>query len=179
MNKVTEIVWKDIPEQVEYEAFIDKIIQTCFKVEKINPTLFYICVTLTNPATIRKYNKKYRNIDKETDVLSFPMFEKEELDNLIEKHKGNTLQQVVDPKQLEEKVMKNGLLQDILGDIIISIDRVKEQAKEYGHSFEREFAYMLVHGFYHLRGYDHMVEEEKKVMRQKEENVLEQLNITR
>ena len=89
------------------------------------------------------------------------------------------LQQVVDSKQLEEKAMENGLLQDILGDIIISIDRVKEQAKEYGHSFEREFAYMLVHGFYHLRGYDHMVEEEKKVMRQKEENVLEQLNITR
>lgn len=66
-----------------------------------------------------------------------------------------------------------------MGDIIISIERVEEQAKEYGHSFEREFAYMLVHGFYHLRGYDHMEEEEKTQMREKEENVLSQLNITR
>ena len=66
-----------------------------------------------------------------------------------------------------------------MGDIIISIERVEEQAKEYGHSFEREFAYMLVHGFYHLRGYDHMEEEEKAQMREKEENVLSQLNITR
>ena len=56
MNCVTEVVWKDIPEQVEYEEFVDKIIQTCFKVEKIDPTLFYICVTLTNPENIRKYN---------------------------------------------------------------------------------------------------------------------------
>ena len=75
--------------------------------------------------------------------------------------------------------LKNGALQDIMGDIIISIERVEEQAQEYGHSFEREFAYMLVHGFYHLRGYDHMVEEEKAQMREKEENVLSQLNITR
>ena len=68
---------------------------------------------------------------------------------------------------------------DVLGDIIISIDRVKEQAEEYGHSFERELAYMTIHGFYHLMGYDHMTEEEKKEMREKEENVLEQLNIIR
>ncbi len=185
MNCVTEVVWKDIPEQVEYEEFVDKIIQTCFKVEKIDPTLFYICVTLTNPENIRKYNQKYRNIDRETDVLSFPMFEKEELDHLFNKTKENGLEQVTDKKQqedenkLENEIIENGLLQDILGDIIISIDRVKQQAEEYGHSFEREFAYMLVHGFYHLRGYDHMLEDEKKVMRQKEENVLGQLNITR
>ena len=181
MNFVTEILWKDIPEQVEYEEFVDKIIQTCFKVEKIDPTLFYICVILTNPKTIKEYNQKYRNINRETDVLSFPIFEKEELDVLINKTEENSLEQGTNLKKLndENEIIKSGLVQDVLGDIIISIDRVKQQAEEYGHSFEREFAYMLVHGFYHLRGYDHMVEDEKKVMRQKEENVLKQLNITR
>ena len=69
--------------------------------------------------------------------------------------------------------------EDVLGDIIISIDRVKEQAEEYGHSFEREFAYMIVHGFYHLMGYDHIKEEDKAIMRPKEEKVLNKLGITR
>ena len=96
-------------------------------------------------------------------MLSFPIFEKKDIDML---------------RKNDEVVDKN-MPQDVLGDIIISVKKVEEQAEEYGHSFEREFAYMLVHGFYHLRGYDHMVEDEKKVMRQKEENVLKQLNITR
>ena len=98
-------------------------------------------------------NNQYRNIDKETDVLSFPMFEKEELEKLENAN------------------------QDILGDIVISIDKVKQQAEEYGHSFKRELAYMAVHGFYHLMGYDHMNEDDKKEMRQKEENILEKLKI--
>ena len=68
---------------------------------------------------------------------------------------------------------------DILGDIIISINQVEKQAIEYGHSFERELSYMVVHGFYHLMGYDHMEEEEKKIMRSKEEIVLNELEITR
>lgn len=85
---------------------------------------------MTNPKNIRELNKEYRNIDKETDVLSFPMFEREELDKLVRENETQ-------------------LLQDVMGDIIISIERVEEQAKEYGHGFEREFAYMLVHGFYH------------------------------
>ena len=70
-------------------------------------------------------------------------------------------------------------IRDVLGDIIISIDRVKEQAIEYGHSFERELAYMLVHGFYHLMGYDHIEEADKLEMRKKEEEMLNLLNITR
>jgi probable rRNA maturation factor len=68
---------------------------------------------------------------------------------------------------------------EVLGDIIICIEKVKEQAEEYGHSFEREFAYMLVHGFYHLMGYDHMTEEEKQEMRAKEETILERINLER
>ena len=69
--------------------------------------------------------------------------------------------------------------QEVLGDIIISIDRVKEQPKEYGHSFERELAYMVVHGFYHIMGEDHIEEADKVIMREKEENVLSKLKITR
>ena len=65
------------------------------------------------------------------------------------------------------------------GDIVISIEKVKDQAIEYGHSFERELSYMIVHGFYHLMGEDHIKEEDKIIMRQKEENVLNKLNILR
>ena len=69
--------------------------------------------------------------------------------------------------------------QEVLGDIIISIDRVQKQAEEYGHSFQRELAYMVVHGFYHIIGYDHMNDEDKKIMRAKEENILGALEIGR
>ena len=82
--------------------------------------------------------------------------------------------------ELEEKLAKHEFVfQDILGDIIISIPRVIEQAKEYNHSFERELAYMTVHGFYHLMGYDHMEEEEEKEMIAKQEQVLAQLGLVR
>ena len=146
MNKVSEIVWKNITKDLEIENLIEKVIQKCFEVECISPTSLYICITLTNPENIQTLNKQYRNIDKPTDVLSFPMFEKNELQELL---KNST----------------NVNMQDILGDIIISIPKVKEQAVEYGHSFERELAYMLVHGFYHLMGYDHIEEEDKIQMR--------------
>ena len=104
------------------------------------------------------YNKEYRNIDRATDVLSFPMFEKVEVEKL----------------QKEKSIVP-----DVLGDIIINLSQVKMQADEYGHSFERELAYMLVHGFYHLMGYDHMQEEDKKQMRAKEEAILGKLKIER
>lgn len=94
-----------------------------------------------------------------TDVLSFPMFERQEL---------------------EEKIKnRNFEHEDVLGDIIISIERVKKQAEEYRHSFERELSYMIVHGFYHLMGYDHIEEKDKKEMRPKEEKILNDLKITR
>ena len=83
-------------------------------------------------------------------------------------------------EELEEKIKNNDFEhQDVLGDLIISIEKVKEQAEEYGHSFERELAYMLVHGFYHLMGYDHIQEEDKKIMRPKEEKILNDLKILR
>ncbi|MBR1653459.1 MAG: rRNA maturation RNase YbeY [Clostridia bacterium] len=158
-NKFVELVYKDTQENKGYEKIISLVIDKCFEVEKLKKLNLYISITLTTPENIRKINSEYRNIDKETDVLSFPMFEKEELDSMVE--------------------TGNNEIPETIGDIVISIQRVKEQAEEYGHSFERELAYMVVHGFYHLMGYDHMVEDDKVKMRAKEENVLNMLNIIR
>ena len=102
-----------------------------------------VSVAFVSNEQIKELNKKYRNKDEATDVLSFP------IDN------------------------------EILGDIIISTQRAAEQAEEYGHSLERELAYLTVHGILHLFGYDHHGKEEKKEMRQKEERVLTQLGISR
>lgn len=154
-----EITYLDLEEEKSYENIAKRVIEKCFEIENLNNTQLIVTITLTTPENIRKINKEYRNIDKETDVLSFPMFEKYELENKIKKHLFTH--------------------EDVLGDIIISIDQVKRQAIEYEHSFERELSYMIVHGFYHLMGYDHITEEEKKQMRKKEDKVLEILNITR
>ena len=159
MNDFVQINYNNIEENEEYNKIIYTVIKKCFEEEGLNKLKIYINIILTNPEEIRKINKEYRNIDKETDCLSFPMFEKEEIKELIKKQEESFL--------------------DILGDVVVSIPRVYEQAKEYNHSFERELAYMLVHGFYHLMGYDHMEEEEKNIMRKKEENILQNLNITR
>lgn len=154
-----EIQYLEIKENKQYEEIIKKVIDECFKVENLEDSKLYISIILTTPDNIRKYNNQYRNIDKETDVLSFPMFEKEELQTKI---KNNDFKNV-----------------DILGDMVISIPRVQEQAIEYGHGFERELAYMVVHSFYHLMGYDHIKKEDKLLMRPKEELVLNKLNFTR
>lgn len=154
-----ELEYLDIEENSEYENIIKKVLEKCFETEHLENSKLYVSITLTTPDNIHKINKEYRNVDKATDVLSFPMFTKEEIDQKIEK---NDFQH-----------------EDVLGDIIISIEKVKEQAQEYEHSFEREFAYMIVHGFYHLMGYDHIREEDKVIMRPKEEKVLNELGIRR
>lgn len=158
MRKFAEIEYLDIDE-VNYTNIIETVVNKCFEVEGLENKKLYMSITLTNPENIRVINKQYRQIDKATDVLSFPMFEREEIQE-IQKCSGNEYE-------------------DVLGDIIINLEQVEIQAEEYGHSFERELAYMLVHGFYHLMGYDHMVEEDKVEMRKKEEFVLNLLNITR
>ncbi len=152
-----EVQYLDIDENKEYEKVLNRVINKCFEEEGLKN--LYISITLTNPENIHKINKEYRNIDRATDVLSFPMFEKDEIKKVCEMN-------------------LNGL-QQVLGDVIISIEQVQKQAEEYGHSFERELAYMAVHGFYHLMGYDHMEENEKKQMREKEENILSKLEINR
>lgn len=154
-----EIVYQKIEKREEYEQIIETVLAQCFKEEGIENSKLFITITLTTPQNIQEVNKVYRGIDKATDVLSFPMFEKEELE--------------------QKKEKKDFIHEDILGDIIISIEQVEKQAIEYGHSFERELSYMIVHGFYHLMGYDHLQEEEKIKMRSKEKKILTDLKISR
>ena len=153
MNQLTDINYEQIEKNKEYEELIQETVEKCFKEEKLDKTDLYLSITLSNEEHIQKINKQTRNIDKSTDVLSFPMFEKEEI-----------------PKE------KTGI-PDVLGDIIICIKIIEKKAKEYEHSIERELAYMVVHGFYHLMGYDHIEEQDKKEMRKKEENILSKLEI--
>ena len=154
-----EIVYNGIAEDQKYEEIIGKVVQECYKKENLQNSNLILTITLTTPQNIRKLNKTYRNIDRATDVLSFPVFEKQELENKIK--------------------MQDFNFEDMLGDIVISIEQVQEQAKEYEHSFERELSYMVVHGFYHLMGYDHIEEQDKELMRKKEEAILKQLKISR
>lgn len=153
------IVYLDIEKNDEYENTISKVLDKCFEIEKLPKDKLLVSITLTNPENIKNINNQYRNINKPTDVLSFPMFEKNEINEMINNQSFE--------------------YSDILGDMIISIEQVENQAREYGHSFERELSYMVVHSFYHLMGYDHIQEEDKKIMRPKEEFVLNELGITR
>ena len=146
--KIVEIEYLGVEKNKEYENIINDVIYKCFKIEGLLGKNLYVNIILTTPDEIKKINLKYRNIDKSTDVLSFPMFEKNEI------------------KEISEEI------EEVLGDIVISIEKVIEQGIEYGHGFTRELSYMVVHGFYHLMGYDHINEEDKKIMRQKEEKVL-------
>ena len=109
-----------------------------------------ISLILTDNERIREVNRENRGIDRETDVLSFPNVD-------------------FDPETGEL----------ILGDIMISVDKVKEQALNYGHSLKREFAFLVAHSMLHLCGYDHMEETEAAVMEMKQEAVLQKLGITR
>lgn len=154
-----ELTYLEIEEKDEYEEIIKNVLEECYKEEQLENSKLIIQITLTNPENIRKLNKEYRKIDKETDVLSFPMFEKEDIDSKVKEQDFN--------------------YEDILGDMVISIPRVEQQAEEYGHSFKRELSYMVVHSFYHLMGYDHIEENDKKLMREKEDVILDRLKITR
>lgn len=113
-----------------------------------------VSINIVDNEEIRKLNKEYRKKDEATDVLSFPQFENL-FDNL------------------------NSVDYLVLGDIVISIEKVISQSKEFNHSIEREFAYLVVHSMYHLLGFDHLEANEKKIMRQKEENILNSIQITR
>lgn len=110
-----------------------------------------VSVTFTDNEGIHELNKKFREVDKPTDVLSFPLFDFE----------GETDEPPVD------EIMSN------LGDIVISLEKAKEQAEEYGHSFEREVAFLSVHSMLHLLGYDHETSEEDEVeMRSKQTEIM-------
>jgi len=128
---------------------------------------FAVNVLVTDNEGIREYNSQFRNIDRETDVLSFPNME---FDNPGEYYI---------PEGEEADYLDPETNELVLGDIILSVDRIYSQAEEYGHSVKREFAFLVAHSMLHLSGYDHMTEDEAKVMEARQEKALEDLGITR
>jgi len=148
------------------EEVVRQVAEAVLKAEGC-PVEAQVNVLLTDNETIREFNRDNRGIDRETDVLSFPnlTFEKEGVFKIAKEEEADCFDP--DSKEL------------VLGDIIISVDKVKEQAESYGHSLKREFAFLVAHSMLHLCGYDHMEEEEAKVMEGKQEKILTSLGITR
>jgi probable rRNA maturation factor len=140
---------------------MEKAIKACLDVENFSIPC-EVNVMLVDNDRIKQINSEYRNMDKPTDVLSFPIVDMYE--GKINSDEGDY--------NLDDDVM-------ILGDIIISLEKAKEQSVEYGHSFERELAFLLTHGVFHLLGYDHDTEEREKIMFQKQDAVLGMLNLER
>lgn len=137
----------------EYEEFdvVLKVLDKALKKENLENVSFNLIIV--DNEYIHELNKTYRNIDRVTDVITFAL---EDDDSIV--------------LPTDERV---------LGDIYISIDKAISQAEEYGHSLLRELSFLAVHGFYHLLGYDHMSEEDEKVMFRKQEEVLSEYGISR
>lgn len=131
------------------------------------PYAVSINLVLTDNEGIRELNREYRDIDRETDVLSFPN---------VDFREAGTFQ-IDEDRTADYFDPDTGEL--LLGDIMISVDKVKEQAESYGHSELREFAFLVAHSMLHLCGYDHMEEEEARAMEKKQSEILEKLRITR
>lgn len=140
-----------IPE--EMEPLLENLIMRVVEHEGLEKYC-EVSVLFVDNEKIREMNRDYRNKDIETDVLSFPQYD----DVIVESEKE---------------------MHVLLGDIVISLEKAKEQAEEFNHSLTRELCYLTVHSMFHLFGYDHMMDDEKKVMRDKEEKILTDAGITR
>lgn len=138
------------------EELMTKAVNITLSAQRISKNV-EVSIALVDDDYIQKLNKKYRGLDAPTDVLSFAMRE--------------TVPEGNDSFEYFEE--------ELLGDVVISLERARVQAVEYGHSFERETGFLVVHGMLHLLGYDHEVDEEKNVMRQKEEEILKTMDLTR
>lgn len=146
--------------KIDLKEAINNIVKFVLEEENLNFENVFISIDCTDAENIRKINKEYRGIDKKTDVLSFPIFEKEELRNLSD---------VED----EDKKIK----EVELGDIILCLDVVKEHSIEYQTGLLREVLYMITHGVCHLVGHDHIIESDKVKMRAVEEKVLSKIGV--
>ena len=149
MSKVE--VFVQVNEEIKELDTVRKVLYSAIEKEKLENVSFNLIIV--DNSYIHELNKTYRNIDRETDVITFAL---EDEDTLI--------------VPSEER---------ILGDIYISIDKARAQAEEYGHSLLRELSFLAVHGFYHLLGYDHMNPEDEKIMFSKQEEVLDSYGIRR
>lgn len=147
----------DIELNIPYEDIVRQMVVAALDYENC-PYEAEVSVTVVDNKEIQEINKIYRNIDKATDVLSFPMYQYEK---------------AADFDNLDDSAFNPESGELLLGDIVISAEKVTAQAKEYGHSKEREFAFLLVHSMLHLLGYDHMEEEERLVMESKQKEILE------
>lgn len=149
MNQIE--IFKETNEEIKELKTVEKVLYSAMEKEHLENTSFNLIIVDNN--YIHKLNKQYRNIDRETDVITFAL----EDDDTVILPEGKR----------------------ILGDIYISLDKAKSQAKEYNHSLLRELSFLAVHGFYHLLGYDHKTKEEEKVMFSRQEEVLNSYGITR
>jgi probable rRNA maturation factor len=138
-------------EEREAISSLEKALQAAADFEELPPV--EVAVTIVDNEKIHQLNREYRGIDRPTDVLSFPLWEPDE-------------EWVID-----EEVM--------LGDIVISLPKAKEQAAEYGHTLARELGFLAVHGFLHLLGYDHETEQEEKEMFSRQEEILSRIGLQR
>lgn len=156
----------DVPFTFDYETLAGEVVAFTIDHEGF-PYEAEVNLTLTDNEGIHEINRMYRQIDAPTDVLSFPML---------------SYEQAGDFSALEEDYEDNfnpDTGEIMLGDIVISVDRVREQAAAYGHSERREFAFLIVHSMLHLFGYDHMTPEDAAVMEPKQRQILEEMNISR
>ena len=156
----------DVPFTFDYEVLAGEVVAFTIDHEGF-PYEAEVNLTLTDNEGIHEINRMYRQIDAPTDVLSFPMLSYEQAGNF---------------SALEEDYEDNfnpDTGEIMLGDIVISVDRVREQAAAYGHSERREFAFLIVHSMLHLFGYDHMTPEDAAVMEPKQRQILEEMNISR
>ena len=145
-----------------YRGLIKSVIEEGVKQTKNTFDNAIVTITFVKPKRIKELNKEYRQVDKETDVLSFPMLD------------------IVYPQKLKDfkqEVAPDGSL--YLGDVVICTKVAKRQAKEYAHSKKREVAFLALHGFLHLLGYDHIEKDDEKIMMAESKKILEALNIKR
>lgn len=153
----------------KYPAIYEKVeavITRCLDVEEV-PYETEVSLTMVDLDTIHEINMTHREVDRPTDVLSFPQ--------IAPKAIG-----VIDWDNIDFASCTNYDTEEImLGDIIICDERAREQAESYGHSLEREICFLVAHSMFHLLGYDHMTSEEEKVMVEKQESVLQYLSILR
>lgn len=144
-------IFNQTEKEIKELGELKRVLEYAIKKEKLEEVEFNVIIV--DNSYIHELNKNYRGIDRETDVITFALED-------------------------EEKVI-NGSDSRVLGDIYISIDKAKIQAEEYHHSLKRELIFLAVHGFYHLLGYDHMTEEEEKIMFHRQEEVLNECGIKR
>ena len=167
-NKMVSVQYEcetDISLELDCEALAKKVAQSVLELENC-PYDSQVNLVLTDNSGIHEVNRQFRGIDAPTDVLSFPMIPFETPADY----------QILDQ---DESFFDLDTEELLLGDIMISAERVISQAEDYGHSIKREFCFLVAHSMLHLLGYDHMVPKEAAIMEQKQEAALEKLGITR